>query len=391
MTQLVVDAAEVSPLLMYSIIAYLKNPQEILPSFSSLLMDPFASHVVRALLILLSPNVSPAGAVGQGTVRSKKSAAWKAKQGPMRSVFTDEKGKGKEMASQSRPAEFKDLTRRIVNTLRTELGANEVRALAANKVASPGLQTLLEAEADCGMTDEPDSLMDRVMVGIISMCVNNHGAVTDSTDYLNTLLRDPTSSHLLETIVTRSPDKAFVVLWDIYFKGKLPRLANHPVANFVVAKALERVAPEQLSEACEELNGTWNKLISSSKTGVLRAAIDRSAVLQSSEHLVCEAVYSAFGLTAEEDRVNLVPCVLHLLSLQVSPLLPQFGHCRRDAQEYKASLVSQAAPASTNTPHKRRGQLNAENNYSGSKVQGSILLQSLLRLAAPHNDIVIAK
>lgn len=90
---------------------------------------------------------------------------------------------------------------------------------------------------------------------------NNSGVIIESTDYLNTLLRDPTSSHLLETIVTRSPDKAFVVLWDLYFKGKLHRLAIHPVANFVVAKAMERVAPEQLSEACEELNGTWNKLI----------------------------------------------------------------------------------------------------------------------------------
>lgn len=140
MTQLILDAAEVSPLFFVLSITYLKNLKEILPSFSSLLMDPFASHVVRALLILLSPNASPSGAVEQGTVRSKKSAAWKAKQGPMRSVFLDEKGKGKEAVTQSTPPEFKDLARRIVNVLRTELGGNEVRALAANRVASPGLQ-----------------------------------------------------------------------------------------------------------------------------------------------------------------------------------------------------------------------------------------------------------
>ncbi|KAG6861483.1 hypothetical protein C0995_015910 [Termitomyces sp. Mi166 len=351
--------------------------EELTPSFSSLIMDPFASHVVRALLMLLSPSVSSSGPTGQGVVRSKKSAAWKAKQGPMRSVFIDEKGKGKEVVSQSRPSEFKDLARRLVNILRTELGGNEVRALAANKVASPGLQMLLEVEADYSMTNNPDSLMDRVMVGIISTCANHPDAIIEPSDYLNTLLRDPTSSHLLETIVTRSPDKAFVVLWDIYFKGKLPRLANHPVANFVVAKALERIPPEQLSEACEELKDTWNKLISTSKTGVLRAAIDRSAVLQSSERLVCEAVYSAFDLTAAEDRSNLVPCVLHLLSLQ----------------EYKTSLKPQEAPASEHTSHKRHGrsEAGAQNSFNGSKIQGSILLQSLLRLSVPHNDIVITK
>lgn len=55
------------------------------------------------------------------------------------------------------------------------------------------------------------------------------------------------------------------------------------------------------------------------------------------------------------------------------------------------SLESQAVPASANTSHRRRDRSEAENSLGGSKVQGSILLQSLLRLAAPHNDIVITK
>jgi nucleolar protein 9 len=84
----------------------------------------------------------------------------------------------------------------------------------------------------------------------------------EPSDYLNTLLRDPTSSHLLETIVLRSPDDAFAVLWSTYFRGKLARLAGHPVANFVLAKAMERVSADQLSEACVELEGSWSKMIS---------------------------------------------------------------------------------------------------------------------------------
>lgn len=101
-------------------------------------MDPFASHVVRALLLLLSPNLSPSDE--SGALRSKKSAAWKARQGPMKSVFGDDKGKGKETLTKRTPAEFRQLARRFVEILRTELGENEVRALAADKVASPGLQ-----------------------------------------------------------------------------------------------------------------------------------------------------------------------------------------------------------------------------------------------------------
>lgn len=60
----------------------------------------------------------------------------------------------------------------------------------------------------------------------------------------------------------RSPENAFAVLWSTYFKGKLARLAGHPVANFVLAKALERISAEQLSDACTELDGSWGKMIS---------------------------------------------------------------------------------------------------------------------------------
>ncbi|KAG5645777.1 hypothetical protein DXG03_005314 [Asterophora parasitica] len=288
LTQLVLDAAE-----------------ELLPAFTTLIMDPFASHVVRALLLLLSPNLVPADNSAQPALRSKKSAAWKAKQGPMKSVFADEKGKGKEAAPKSTPPEFRKLARRFVEALRAELGENEVRALAANKVASPGLQLLLEVEADQGMANDPDSLLDRVTVGIVTACRNEANPVVEPSDYLNTLLRDPTSSHLLETIVSRSPEEVFAVLWTTYFKGKLARLAIHPVANFVLAKALDRLSNGQLAE------------------------------------------------------------------------------------EYKTALEEKHVPVPEHAPRKH-GRQGATSDAMESKIQGSILLQSLLRLPGPHNQIVVS-
>lgn len=138
---------------------------------------------------------------------------------------------------------------------------------------------LLEVEAKLGMTTCPDSLMDRVMVGIITTCgksyllqlhtnelksaaESNPTSLHEPSDYLNTLLRDPTSSHLFEIVVAEAPHSAFSILWSTYFKGKLIRLAAHPVANFVVSKALERATPDQLIEACEELDVGWGKIIS---------------------------------------------------------------------------------------------------------------------------------
>lgn len=103
--------------------------------------------------------------------------------------------------------------------------------------------------------------MDRVTSGLISSYHSGSEDSLEASDYVGTLLRDPTSSHLLETMVSRSPPKAFDLIWDLYFKGKLARLAAHPVANFVVAKALERVSKEQLGATYTELEDVWPKMI----------------------------------------------------------------------------------------------------------------------------------
>jgi nucleolar protein 9 len=110
-------------------------------------MDPFASHVVRSLLLLLSSNLSESASRenSQFIVRSKKSAAWKAKQGIMKSVFTDDKrgegkGKGKEKELEGVPPGFSQMARCIIEVFKSQIGENEVRAMAASKVACPGLQ-----------------------------------------------------------------------------------------------------------------------------------------------------------------------------------------------------------------------------------------------------------
>lgn len=60
----------------------------------------------------------------------------------------------------------------------------------------------------------------------------------------------------------RVPQKVFDVLWSTYFKEQLPKLAVHPVANFVVAQALKRVSVEQMDDVFEKLDGALGKIIS---------------------------------------------------------------------------------------------------------------------------------
>ncbi|OSD01821.1 ARM repeat-containing protein [Trametes coccinea BRFM310] len=362
LTQLVLDACE-----------------ELLPTLSSLVLDPFASHVIRALLSLLAPDIlgSPEDSNGGGrpgafALRSKKSAAWKARQGSMKSVFVENDAQVQK-TSRKMPKEFRSAASKFVSTLREQLGENEVRALAANQVASPVLQMMLELEAAYGQSDAPGSLMDHVLVGLITLIHENPNATAPEADYLVTLLRDPTASHLLETLVRRSPDRVFDLLWQTYFVGKLARLAVHPVANFVVARAFERLNSAQLDAALPEVQGAAGKIVKNARTGVLRALVDRAATLHDHAPGVLELIATAFDLSSDEDKKLFVPCILRLKPLA----------------EYKraveAARKAAEEPQDEEPKHKRR---KTEDPLEPS-IQGAVLLQSMLCLPSPHVNIVL--
>ena len=101
-------------------------------------MDPFASHVLRSILLLLSP--SETNVSQHSSVRSKKSAAWKAKQGPLKSMFSSDETTQTSSSFNLVPPTFGATSRRFVELAKQTMDANEIRALAANKVASPVLQ-----------------------------------------------------------------------------------------------------------------------------------------------------------------------------------------------------------------------------------------------------------
>lgn len=62
----------------------------------------------------------------------------------MKSVFTEDKGKGKNSVRRT-PPEFRQMARKFVGIVREQLDENETRAMAANKVACPGLQVIVHA------------------------------------------------------------------------------------------------------------------------------------------------------------------------------------------------------------------------------------------------------
>jgi len=139
----------------------------MLENLSQLIMDPFGSHVIRAMLVTMSPDPKNGHPSNEEDSRSKKSAAFKAKHGAMRSVFGAEHV-GFSTGTEAMPRSIKELARRMVETLRTELSDNEIRALASDKVASPALQIMVRVESENGEAERAGSLMDRVLMGLVT-------------------------------------------------------------------------------------------------------------------------------------------------------------------------------------------------------------------------------
>ncbi len=147
-----------------------------------MLLDPFASHVVRALFILLDPHLSKCANQQSSAVRSKRSAGFKARQGAMLSVFDDDAGK---LHHRQAPDTFLSTAKRMLSGIRQSLSPTEIRALAVNKVAAPTLKVrtrvtslpthadfsvkiLLELEANFEQTDVPGSFADSILMGVIT-------------------------------------------------------------------------------------------------------------------------------------------------------------------------------------------------------------------------------
>jgi nucleolar protein 9 len=105
-----------------------------MPAAVSLVNEPFASHVLRRLFIALVPGLN--AFQDKQELRSKRSAGYKSKVGPMKSIFDSSiPGNAKEV-----PPQFETLARDALHAIRQKLSPSEVRALAADKVACPTLR-----------------------------------------------------------------------------------------------------------------------------------------------------------------------------------------------------------------------------------------------------------
>ncbi|EJU06458.1 ARM repeat-containing protein [Dacryopinax primogenitus] len=350
---------------------------ELLPSLGTVVLDPFGAHVLGALVILLCGDRIPltsshsATVGGGGMVRSKKSSKYRAKQGPMTGVLSTPDFSNFSSTT-SVPADFSNLAVRLVGELKEQMDPNSVRSLAAHKAANPLVQLLLQVEARSDLASQPGSVMDSFLVGLAGEIKDGTKDV-QASDYVETMLRDATASHILETILAVAPEDILHKLWEVYFRGKLPKLAVHPVANFVLASAVGRLNGEELGEVWEEMQGRWAGVLKNNRTGGLRAAVARAADLDQGDQAI-EAVKSTFGFSDTTDKKNIVPCMLTCMPYTTF-------------KEQKMEVLSM--PSKTDDSSAAQPPRKKPIDSDPINLQGSLLLQSLLHLPSPSNALIL--
>lgn len=298
---------------------------ELVPTLPSLIYDPFASHCVRILLLVLSGvPASSADPKARGE-RSKKSAQFRKGQGATfgRNWLADDaafakqqdvNGKGKGKANADRfaiPADFGKVLVEVhasLNALDTTavdfatgnavptagpVAGEGVRRAAMHEVAGPVMRILIELEALDGW--RAGGWADRILCGLVTQVEAGESSSVGSDlreEYLAGLLRHPASSPTFEMLLRLAPKPVFDGLWDDFFVGKLHRLAANAVANFVVAVGVSRVDEVQMQRLVQELKavaterrGEW---IDNFRTGVLRALLESATRLSACEAEVSE-------------------------------------------------------------------------------------------------------
>lgn len=237
---------------------------EVTRPLPSLLVNTFASPPLRLLMVVMSPGraVEPeqgATSAEDQRIRSKKSSKFRKNHqaGEMKSVLGGSgpaeeqgsapgaKGKGKERRV---PQELVDVRQRLREDLSKRMSAAEWRAMGVENVGGPAVQILLDFEAEDGACEEEGSILNGLTGGL--------GMTEDEPvagDFIPTLLRDTTGSHLLQAMLTCAPPRIFDLLWDTYFVGSLGRLASHPIGNFVVSSGIKRLDRKRMMGLIEEV------------------------------------------------------------------------------------------------------------------------------------------
>ncbi|RKP06773.1 armadillo-type protein [Thamnocephalis sphaerospora] len=314
--------------------------RDLKPHLIPMMYDVFSSHVVRSTLYVLAGRPIEDDQRGRNALRSKRSAQFS-------SHNVAEVAKDWQVHRLEVPSSFGEMLAEFATHIISGLNVPKLRDLSFDAMANPVLQLLLTFQESGDIQLEGDSVLDRFVLGLKDDESNQHHR--ECVNYLSSLLRDRVGSHLFEKIVQCAPPAIFTRLFSTVFRGKLGDLCADPVANFVVQRIMPACnGPEQLELILSEVVPLFPKLYKT-RPGVLRSAVDACVALNCGHKGVVKGLREAVKIQSREDDKHFCDVYLRLQTLE----------------EYTSYAIKRF------------------------HVQGSLVLQSLLKFPEDRNRIVI--
>lgn len=257
---------------------------EVRDDVVALARDPYGTHVVRLLLLVLSGSPLPAAAGNDNILRSRKSRAARR----MIDIGSQSQGAQEGRAYQV-PSAFGSVLQGLVDALVDGPMGNDTtaaRKAAIDSVTSPVVQVLVKVEGKA-----------RRVQKLVFAGDDGEGA------FVEHLLSDAVGSHFFEAALEAVPTKVAERLYGSYVKGRLGKLARRrDSGSYVVRALLKRLRVAQVREMLDELVPELGDLMSGEHENLaaVRAVCDAAVASSSPQRAaISKALLGQFAGTAE--------------------------------------------------------------------------------------------
>lgn len=260
---------------------FLYAVNELQDNLGYLMTDPFASHTLRVLLLVLS---------GRPLEDTSTLLQSRKKENIPRAILNGSKAKTSK-TSRAVPASFHTAVEKIIAGTVAGLDTTSLRALATHPIGNPVLQLLLDLELSSSGKEKA-----KAAGSLFRKLIREESPEEkeDTISFVNGLAYDIIGSRLLEVIIKSAPGTTFKMLY-ARISDKVGVWVKNDVAGFIVVRLLERLSQDDLRSAMGKICPQLGLLIERSRTSVVRTLIERCRSRGVELQPLIDAIVQAYG------------------------------------------------------------------------------------------------
>ncbi|MBE3110005.1 MAG: hypothetical protein IMZ46_05735, partial [Acidobacteria bacterium] len=278
---------------------FLLTLDELESDLSFLLTQTYASHTLRALLLILSGKPLE-DATASTLLKSKK------KEGiSVPGVATGQEESNQQLRAV--PETFTMAVHKIISDTIMALDSSGLRILVTHPTGNPILQLLLELDISYNAKakkskDESaaqETLLSRLLPGAPDSLKDTTG---QAYEFVTAMLYDPIGSRLLETLIVHAPGKVFKAMHQNIFAKRIATYVRNEIACYPCIKIFVRLSKDDLVACVDEIIPVMPTLMEKSRHNVIKTLLDRCAARGATHEVekIAQALVQACGGRAED-------------------------------------------------------------------------------------------